>query len=200
MTDLRALLTERARVARRGAGQALAATRMVLAPVLGRAPAIVVGLGVVLSVLAALVLVGAARNDASITRDRGVAVGEVLEGSDAQHTFIRYTASDGAVLSPDTGVLYPRGLEPGNYVLVEYDRDKPDLVRVAGRGWTEGLAPVALGVAGLWVVLGPLAWYLARRRRVGEPADRTPTTPDTTTPPDEAPAEAAPREPVGAGR
>ncbi len=204
MTDLRALLTERARAARRGSGEALRAIGMVLAPVARRAPEIVVGLGVVLSVLAALVLVGAARNDASITADRGVAVAEVLEGSDAQHTFIRYTASDGAVLSPDTGVLYPRGLEPGNYVLVEYDRGKPELVRVAGRDWTEGLAPVALGIAGLWVVLGPLAWYLARRRRAGEAEDAAATTPDPTTPPDEAPPEGTDepthREPVGAAR
>ncbi|NMO91882.1 DUF3592 domain-containing protein [Actinomycetospora sp. TBRC 11914] len=200
MTDLRALVTHRARVARRGAGQALHATLLVLAPVVRRAPAIVVGLGLVLSTLAVLVLVGAARNDAAITADRGVAVGEVLEGSDAQHTFIRYTAADGAVLTPDTGVLYPRGLEPGNYVLVEYDRDKPELVRVAGRNWTAGLLPVALGVAGVWVVLGPLAWWLARRRR-----PRPGVAPDATTPPDAAPDEADPRpdedaerEPVGA--
>jgi hypothetical protein len=178
---------------------------MVLAPVARRAPEIVLGLGLVLSTLAVLVLVGAARNDASITHDRGVAVGEVLDGSDAAHTFIRYTASDGAVLSPDTGVLYPRGLQPGNYVLVEYDRGKPELVRVAGRNWTEGLAPVALGVAGLWVVLGPLTWYLARRRRAGRADDGAGTAPDPTTlgeaaaaqtPPDET----ARREPVGASR
>jgi hypothetical protein len=208
VTDLRALVADRARVARRGAGEALRATKLVLAPVVRRAPEIVVGLGLVLSVLAVLVLVGAARNDAAITTDRGVAVGEVLEGSDSQHTFIRYTASDGAVLSPDTGVLYPRGLEPGNYVLVEYDRDKPELVRVAGRNWTGGLAPVALGVVGLWVVLGPLAWYLARRRRAGEPGSGV--APDAPTPPDAAPdeavaedgppAEGTRREPVGAAR
>jgi hypothetical protein len=208
VTDLRALVTERARVAQRGAGEALRATKLVLAPVARRAPEIVVGLGLVLSVLAVLVLAGAARNDAAITADRGVAVAEVLEGSDSQHTFIRYTASDGAVLSPDTGVLYPRGLEPGNYVLVEYDRSKPELVRVAGRNWTEGLLPVALGVAGLWVVLGPLAWFLARRRRAGEPGPGV--APDATTPPDtgtdaavgdDTPAdEDAPREPVGAAR
>jgi Protein of unknown function (DUF3592) len=208
VTDLRALVTERARVAQRGAGEALRATKLVLAPVARRAPEIVVGLGLVLSVLAVLVLAGAARNDAAITADRGVAVAEVLDGSDSQHTFIRYTASDGAVLSPDTGVLYPRGLEPGNYVLVEYDRSKPELVRVAGRNWTEGLLPVALGVAGLWVVLGPLAWFLARRRRAGEPGPGV--APDATTPPgagpdaavgDDTPAdEDAPREPVGAAR
>jgi hypothetical protein len=205
VTDLRALVLARGRAVRRGTGRVWRATWMVLAPVARRAPEIVLGLGLVLSTLAVLVLVGAARNDASITHDRGVAVGEVLDGSDAAHTFIRYTASDGAVLSPDTGVLYPRGLQPGNYVLVEYDRGKPELVRVAGRNWTEGLAPVALGVAGLWVVLGPLTWYLARRRRAGRADDGAGTAPDPTTlgeaaaaqtPPDET----ARREPVGASR
>lgn len=194
VTDLRAGLAGRARVARRAAGQALHTTVLVLAPVVRRAPAIVVGLGLVLSTLAVLVLVGAARNDAAITADRGVAVAEVLEGSDSSHTFIRYTAADGAVLSPDTGVLYPRGLEPGNYVLVEYDRDKPELVRVAGRNWTEGLVPTAIGVAGLWVVLGPLAWWLARRRRTGRPA----VEPDVTPPPESPVDEDARPEPVGA--
>jgi hypothetical protein len=206
VTDLRGLITGRVQLARRGLGIALDAARLVLAPVGRRVPEILVGLGVVLTALVALVLVGAARNDASITHDRGVAVGEVLEGSDAQHTFIRFTASDGAVLTPENGVLYPRGLEPGNYVLVEYDRSKPELVRVADRNWTEGLAPAGLGVVGLWVVLGPLAWYLGRRRRSGAD-DETPVGPEVTTPPESAPS--APeadvesdeaREPVGAGR
>jgi hypothetical protein len=206
VTDLRALVSGRARAVRRGTGQAWRAAWVVLAPVARRGPEIVLGLALVLSTLAVLVLVGAARNDAAITGDRGVAVGEVLEGSDAAHTFIRYTAADGAVLSPDTGVLYPRGLEPGNYVLVEYDRAKPELVRVAGRNWTEGLTPVALGVAGLWVLLGPLTWYLARRRRTGASgADGAGSAPDPTKPLG-APAEGSPpdetahREPVGASR
>jgi hypothetical protein len=212
VTDLRAMITGRARLARRGVGLALDAARMVLAPVGRRVPEILVGLGVVLTALVVLVLVGAARDDASITADRGVAVGEVLDGSDAQHTFIRFTASDGAVLTPENGVLYPRGLEPGNYVLVEYDRTKPEMVRVADRSWTEGLAPAALGVAGLWVVLGPLAWYLGRRRRAGrsDADDGSPVLPDVTTPPGSAPSqesspdspddETARREPVGATR
>lgn len=206
MEELRELVTGRAQLVRRGIGIALDAARMVLAPVGRRVPEIVVGVGLVLTVLGALVLVGAARDDASITADRGVAVAEVLDGSDAQHTFIRFTASDGAVLTPENGVLYPRGLEPGNYVLVEYDRSKPDLVRVADRSWTEGLAPAGLGVAGLWVILGPLAWYLARRRRSSAADDAPPVEPEVTTPPEAAspaPApseEAEPREPVGASR
>lgn len=189
VNDVRAAVGARARSVYEGARTAWEATRSALAPVARRAPEIVVGLGIVLSVLAVLVLVGAARNDAAISADQGTAVAEVLDGGDIGHTFIRFTASDGAVLTPDTGVLYPRGLEPGNYVVVEYDRSKPELVRVAGRSWTAGLGPVALGIVGLWVVLGPGAWALARRRaRRGEEA--VPVGDDVT--PD--------REPVGAGR
>ncbi|MCD2190870.1 DUF3592 domain-containing protein [Actinomycetospora soli] len=191
MNDVRAAMGARARTAVAGARTAWDVTRTVLAPVGRRAPEIVVTIGVVLSVLAVLVLVGAARNDASISADQGTAVAEVLEGGDLGHTFVRFTASDGAVLTPDTGVLYPRGLEPGNYVVVEYDRSKPELVRVAGRSWTAGLGPVALGVVGLWVVLGPTAWALARRRRAAAAADGETPAPDDVTPD---------REPVGAAR
>ncbi|GLZ50910.1 DUF3592 domain-containing protein [Actinomycetospora sp. NBRC 106378] len=188
--DLRATVDGRFRALRAGARTAWDVTGTALAPVARRAAGIVVGIGLVLSVLAVLVLVGAARNDASISADEGTTVAEVLDGGDAGHTFVRFTASDGAVLTPATGVLYPRGLEPGQYVVVEYDRSKPELVRVAGRSWTEGLGPVALGVVGLWVVLGPTAWALARRRRAAEAA--TVPAPDDDVTPD--------REPVGAVR
>ncbi|MDL5155344.1 DUF3592 domain-containing protein [Actinomycetospora termitidis] len=189
MIGVRAELVRRARTVLAALRTAWDVTRTVLAPVGRRAPEIIVGLGIVLSVLAVLVLVGAARNDASITADEGTAVAEVLDGADAGHTFVRFTASDGAVLTPDSGVLYPRGLEPGNYVLVEYDRSKPELVRVAGRSWTTGLVPVALGIAGLWVVLGPTAWALARRRRRQDEVEPRPAPDDVPTPD---------REPVGA--
>ncbi|WP_018330811.1 DUF3592 domain-containing protein [Actinomycetospora chiangmaiensis] len=191
MNDVRATVGARARSLYDAARTAWEVTRTAVAPVVRRAPEIVVGVGLVLSVLAVLVLVGAARNDAAISADQGTAVAEVLDGGDVGHTFIRFTASDGAVLTPDTGVLYPRGLEPGNYVIVEYDRSKPELVRVAGRSWTEGLGPVALGIVGLWVVLGPTAWALARRRK-GRAEDGTTPRPDGDVTPD--------REPVGALR
>ncbi|NYD37833.1 DUF3592 domain-containing protein [Actinomycetospora corticicola] len=192
MSDGRVAVGERVRALLASVRSAWRIAGTVLAPVGRRAPEIVVGIGVVLSVLAVLVLVGAARNDAAISADEGTAVAEVLDGGDLGHTFIRFTASDGAVLTPDTGVLYPRGLEPGNYVVVQYDRSKPELVRVADRNWTAGLGPVALGVVGLWVVLGPTTWALARRRRNGRSEDAGVVRPDDDVTPD--------REPVGAVR
>lgn len=142
----------------------------VLRPAARRSPEIVITVGLVLSVLAALVLVGAARNDAKIARDRGQAVAEVLDGSTSQRTFVRFTAADGAVLTPETGVFYPRGLAPGQLVRVEYDRSEPELVRVEGRDWTVGLVPVVIGIVVIWLVCAPGAWALARwrRRRRGE--------------------------------
>lgn len=130
-----------------------------------RGPEIVVTVGVVLTVLLTLVLVGAARNDAHIDANPGRAVAEVLDGASSPRVFVRFTAADGAVLTPEKGVFYPRGLQPGQLVRVEYDQSEPELVRVEGRAWTIGLAPVLLGILGIWVVLGPIAWGLARLRR-----------------------------------
>lgn len=178
MTDLRLLAAERARrgvaVARRGAGAVDSAVR----PLVRRSPEIVAVAAVVLTVLCALVLVGASRNDAAIEADAGRAVAEVLDGSSTQRTFVRFTAADGAVLTPEDGVFYPRGLEAGQLVRVEYDRSEPELVRVEGRDWTEGLVPILLGVTGVWLVLGTLAWWLGRRRRVRRAGRVTAEQPD----------------------
>lgn len=160
LTPVLSPLGDQARRARR----ALVVTAGVLRPVARRAPEIVVSVALVLSVLCVLVLVGAARNDAAIEADPGRAVAEVLDGSSSQRTFVRFTAADGAVLTPEDGVFYPRGLEAGQLVRVEYDRGKPELVRVEGRDWTEGLVPILLGVAAIWLVLGTTAWWLGRRR------------------------------------
>lgn len=176
--------------ARRGVAAVLAGALAVVRPVGRRAPEIVFCTGLVISVLFVLVLVGAARNDARIDANTGQAVAEVLEGGSRPHTFVRFTTDDGAVLTPEKGVFYPRGLEPGQRVRVEYDRSDPELVRVAGRTWTEGIVPVALGLVVLWAVLGPAAWLLARarrRRRLAAAAARwrTPHRSSPGDPPDE---------------
>jgi hypothetical protein len=175
MTGPRAL----ARRARDRARPVLDEAVALLRPAGRRAPEIVVVVGVVVSVLLALVLVGAGRNDAHIDAATGRAVAEVLEGGSRPHVYVRFTTDEGAVLTPEKGVFYPLGLEPGQLVRVEYDRTDPELVRVAGRTWTQGLVPVALGLLVLWAVLGPTAWLLARARRRRRDAAGA-AAPDTT--------------------
>ncbi|WP_433783863.1 DUF3592 domain-containing protein [Actinomycetospora sp. CA-101289] len=164
----------------------------VLRPAGRRAPEIVVAVGVVVSVLLALVLVGAARNDAHIDDATGRAVAEVLEGGSRPHVYVRFTTDEGAVLTPEKGVFYPLGLEAGQLVRVEYDRTDPELVRVAGRTWTQGLVPVALGLLVLWTVLAPTAYVLARARRRRRAAARA-AGPAETSPDVPAMAGSAPR-------
>jgi len=128
---------------------------------------IVVGIAVVATALAALALTGAAVDDAAIDADRGVATAEVLDSSFAR-TLIRFPSVNGQSVVPERGVQYPRGLATGDTVVVGYALSDPEQVRVAGRSVVDGIVPVCLGVAGVWVVLGPLAVWLRRRR----PADR----------------------------
>ena len=142
----------------------LAAT---VAPALGavrrHAPRIVVGIGMLVTALAALALVGAAVDDAAIDADRGVATAEVLEGSSFSRTLVRFTVAGGQAVVPERGVQYPRGLAAGDTVAVEYDLSDPEQVRVAGRSVADGIVPTSLGVAAVWAVLGPLAMWLRRR-------------------------------------
>lgn len=129
-----------------------------------RLPEIVAGIAALVTVLAALALAGAALDDRRISDNRAVAEAEVLEGSTFARTLVRFTVANGEAVVPEHGVFYPRGLEVGESVAVEYDVTDPELVRVAGRSAVDGVLPLALGVAGVWAVLGPLALWLRRRR------------------------------------
>lgn len=126
-----------------------------------RLGALVLATAAVLTVVCGMVLLGAWRNDAAIDARTGRATAEVVSSSFGR-TVIRFTTPDGAVRSPQRGVLYPRGLEQGSLVRVEYDLANPDLVRVADRGVQLGVLPIALTVLGIWLVLGPVALWLRR--------------------------------------
>lgn len=138
-------------------------TRRARARVARRLPAIVLGTAVLATVLAGLALAGAALDDRAIAANPAVAEAEVLEGSTFTRTLIRFTVADGEVVVPELGVFYPRGLQVGSTVAVEYDVTEPELVRVAGRSALDGVLPLLLGVLGVWAVLGPLALWLRRR-------------------------------------
>jgi hypothetical protein len=129
------------------------------------APRIVVGIGLLVTTLAALALVGAAVDDAAIDADRGVSTAEVLEGSSFSRTLVRFTVAGGQAVVPERGVQYPRGLSAGDTVAVEYDLSDPEQVRVAGRSVVDGIVPMLLGATAVWTVLGPLTMWLRRRRQ-----------------------------------
>jgi len=140
--------------------QVAARARRVLATALLVIPA-------VLTFLCAMVLIGSWRDDVAISSHTGKATAEVVSVSFAR-TIIRFTTPDGVVHSPRTGVLYPRGLEPGQLVRVEYDVRNPELVRVAERGVGLGVLPALVTAVAGWLVLAPLGLVLRRRSR-GEP-------------------------------
>jgi hypothetical protein len=124
--------------------------------------AVLLGAAAVLTFACVMALLGAWMDDRAIDARTGRATAEVVSSSFGR-TIIRFVTPDGAVHSPQRGVLYPRGLEPGQLIRVEYDRSNPDLVRVADRDFQLGLLPVAVGVAALWLVLTPPALLLRRR-------------------------------------
>lgn len=134
-----------------------------------RLPELVTALAVLLTVLAGLALIGSAVDDAAIDANPATAQAEVLDGSTFFRTLVRFTVANGQTVVPEHGVFHPRGLAPGEQVAVEYDVTEPELVRVAGRRTVDGVGPMALGVAVTWVVLGPLALWLRRRRAAAGP-------------------------------
>jgi hypothetical protein len=132
-----------------------------------RLPEIVVGFAMLVTVLAGLALIGSAVDDRAIDANRGTAEAEVLEGSNFFRTLVRFTVANGQAVVPERGVAHPRGLSAGDLVAVEYDVTEPELVRVAGRSTVDGILPITLGVAGTWLLLGPLSVWLRRRRAAG---------------------------------
>jgi hypothetical protein len=118
-------------------------------------------IGITVSALCVLLVIGSFRNDAAISKRTGRATAEVLSVA-FNRTLVRFATPDSAVHIPPDGVLYPQGLEEGQLVLVEYDQDKPDLVRVAGRTGSLALMPVGTVLAVTWLVLLPILWWLRR--------------------------------------
>lgn len=125
-------------------------------------------LGVIVTFLGVVLVVAAWTEDVAIDGDVGYANAEVVADSYSR-TLVRFYTADGAEHVPQTGVLYPAGLREGDIVEVEYQRDDPELVRVAGRGAVITLLPVGLTLLAVWAVLVPSVWALRRRRP--SPAD-----------------------------
>ena len=132
----------------------------VVMPVIRRLPAMILVLGALCTVMGVLALVGASRDDSEITKHSAVATAQVLPGSNFSRTLVTFTTQDGGTVTPEHGVFYPRGLQPGQIVRVEYDTEHPDLVRVLGRSASVGYLPITLMIVGLWAVALPVAFHL----------------------------------------
>ena len=143
----------------------LAATiRPAVVQVRRRAPEIVLGLAVLVTVLSGLAVMGSLVDDAAIDSNRATAQAEVLEGSTFLRTLVSFTMANGQAVVPERGVFHPRGLSPGQVVAVEYDVTDPELVRVAGRSTGPGVWPLVVTVVVAWAVLAPVSVWLRRRR------------------------------------
>jgi hypothetical protein len=125
---------------------------------------IVLGLAVLITVLSVFAIAGAAVDDRAIAANPATAQADVLEGSSFTRTLVRFTVANGEVWVPERGVFYPRGLQVGSTIAVEYDVTDPDLVRVAGRSALGSMGPLLLSTLVGWLVLGPLALWIRRRR------------------------------------
>lgn len=101
---------------------------------------------------------GTAANDRRIESDPGRALATVT-GTSLLRTTVEFRDDAGLYQAPSTGVLYPTGLAEGQQVWVQYSRENPDLVKVAGRGWTLSIIP-ALSIAVLVVVVTLVLWRL----------------------------------------
>jgi Protein of unknown function (DUF3592) len=136
----------------------------VVMPVVRRLPAIILIMTGLVSLVGVLVLVGAARDDAAIEAHPAVATAEVLPGSDFTRTLVRFTTENGETVVPEDGVFYPRGLEPGQIVQVEYDTTHPERARVFGRDASVGYLPIGLMIVVVCGVALPIAFTLRGRQ------------------------------------
>jgi Protein of unknown function (DUF3592) len=124
---------------------------------------IVVGVAVVITLLCAFAVAGAAMDDAKITANQAVAQAEVLEGSTLFRTLVRFPLPNGDVAIPEYGVSYPWRLTPGTTVRVEYDVTDATHVRVAGRSALSASGPLLAVIVLAWLVALPVARRMRRR-------------------------------------
>ncbi|MFP5069410.1 DUF3592 domain-containing protein [Pseudonocardia nantongensis] len=141
-----------------------AAAGRILAALRRRVPEIVLGVGVVWTLLALIALGGAALDDARISANQATTAATVLDGSDYWRTVVRYVDGEGRLQTPGAGISYPVGLTPGQNLYVEYDSTEPTRVRVAGRNAVDGILPTLGGIAAGWVLVAPVYLVLRRRR------------------------------------
>ena len=124
-----------------------------------------------LSVLAALLVLAAWRDDMTINSDMGTTSAEVLSAGRLRSA-VTFVTPDGVTHNPRLGILYPTKLTVGERINVEYQRADPDLVRVAGRDARVAIVPAVSVIVVVWAVALPILWLLRRMRLRGP---RTPS-------------------------
>lgn len=134
--------------------------------------------------LCVVLVLAAWRDDRSIEKNLGATTAEVLSAGPRRSTISFYTP-DGVNHNPPLGVLYPSGLTVGDRIQVEYNRDDPELVRVAGRDAHVAILPAASVACVTWLVVGSIMTLIAvtyRRTADEEPdASVTDSSPDVPT-------------------
>jgi hypothetical protein len=121
-----------------------------------------IGVASLVTLLVLLLAIGGWRNDNAISGHIGYANAEVVSTSFGR-TVVRFNTPDGAVHSPPDGILYPKGLVPGQIVRVEYDQRNPELARVAGRNIVNAALPLLVILAVIWgIAIGVLTWLRHR--------------------------------------
>jgi hypothetical protein len=111
-----------------------------------------------------LLVAGAWRNDRQIERHLGVAEAEVLSAGPRRST-VEFVTPDRVTYRPELGVLYPSELATGMRIYVEYDKNKPDLVRVQNRNATLAIIPAASTAVAGWLIGSALLAGLVRLER-----------------------------------
>lgn len=124
----------------------------------------ILGVAIALSAAMVLLVIAAWRNDRTIESSMGTTSAEVLSAGSFRSA-VRFVTPDGVTHTPVTGVLYPTRLTTGQRIQVEYDRNNPDLVRVAGRDASVAIVPAGSVVAGAWIIAVPVVWAIRRRGR-----------------------------------
>ncbi len=113
------------------------------------------------SVLVALLVLAAWRNDYLISSDKGSTTAEVLSAGRLRSA-VMYVTPDGETHNPKVGVLYPTNLTAGERIRVEYSRSDPDLVRVEGRDVRVAIPPALSVIVVVWLLALPALWLLTR--------------------------------------
>lgn len=110
-------------------------------------------LGVIVTLIGTVIIVGAYRNDAKIDANKATAVADVIS-ADRLHAAVNFVTPDGVLRNPKLGLLYPTQLSTGQRILVDYDMTDPDNVaRPVGRDASLALLPALSVIAAGWVLV-----------------------------------------------